>query len=151
MRHTRLAVLALAVAAISCTDATAPRPRLADLQAARLRWRAQNLHTYAVVIQHSCFCGYVNPLYTFVLNDTVAGVMDLQTGASLDPKFSESVDDLFDFIEGAINRQAAVIRAEFDPERGFPTTIEYDGAAGIADDEIFYRITDVHPVTPALR
>jgi hypothetical protein len=147
MKPNRLAGLALLAAAISCSDATAPLPQMAELQAARLRWRAQNLHDYAVVVQHSCFCGYVSPLYTVVLDDTVAGVVDLQSGASIDPRVCESVDDLFAVIESAIQRHAEVIRAEFDPEKGFPTAIELDGAARIADDEIFYRITDVHPIT----
>jgi hypothetical protein len=36
----------------------------------------------------------------------------------------------------------------YDAAKGFPAEIDYDGAAQIADDEISYRITDVHPVTP---
>ena len=32
--------------------------------------------------------------------------------------------------------------------KGFPTEIDYDGAAQIADDEIFYRVSDVHAVQP---
>jgi len=148
MNPIRLAGLALLAAAASCSDSTSPLPQFFELQAARSRWHAQNLHTYAVVVQHSCFCGNVNPLYTVVVNDEVAGVLDLQTNQSLDPKSSQSVDDLFDFIQRAIDQHADVIRVEFDPTKGFPTSIDYDGSAGIADDEVSFRITDVHPITP---
>jgi hypothetical protein len=37
---------------------------------------------------------------------------------------------------------------QYDAAKGFPTEIDYDGAALIADDEIFYRVSDVHPITP---
>ena len=148
MNPIRVAGLALLAAAVSCSDATSPRPRPAELQAARARWRAQNLHTYAVVVQHSCFCANVNPLYTVVVNDRVVGVLDLQSNQSLDPTLSQSVDDLFDFIERAFDRHAEMIRVEFDPVKGFPTAIDYDGSARIADDEISFRVSDVHPITP---
>jgi hypothetical protein len=41
-----------------------------------------------------------------------------------------------------------MIRAEYDAAKGFPTEIDYDGEAQIADDEISFRVSDVHLVTP---
>ena len=60
----------------------------------------------------------------------------------------ETVDGLFTVIQNAVDRRAQLIRAEYDTVKGFPTEIDYDGAAQIADDEVFYRITDVHPIAP---
>jgi hypothetical protein len=57
---------------------------------------------------------------------------------------------LFTFIQNAIDGHAQMIRAEYDAAKGFPTEIDYDGAAQIADDEISFRVSDVHPVTPPL-
>src|SRR5262249_35625295 len=111
-------------------------------------WRAQNLHTYAFTLQRGCFCANLHPLFVVVLSDTVAGVLDLETFESVDPHLGQTVDDLFDFIQNAIDRPAQLIRAEYDPLTGFPTTIDYDGAAQIADDEISFRVSDVHPITP---
>ena len=37
----------------------------------------------------------------------------------------------------------------YDEAKGFPTEIDYDGEAQIADDEIFYRVSDVHRVDVA--
>jgi hypothetical protein len=148
MNPIRLAGLAALVVAISCSDAVGPGHQATDLEAARQRWQDQNLHTYAFVIQRSCFCTNVHPLYVFVLSDTVAGVLDLETGEMADRQLGETVDGLFTFIQNATDRPARLIRAEYDHAKGFPTEIDYDGAAQIADDEIFYHISDVHPVPP---
>jgi hypothetical protein len=102
------------------------------------------------LVESSCFCANVHPLYVAVLSDTVAGVLDLETGEAVDRQLGETVDGLFTFIQNAIDRPARVIRAEYDAAKGFPTEIDYDGEAQIADDEIFYRVSDVHPVTPQL-
>ena len=148
MRLQRLAGTVLLVAAASCSDATGPRQDITQLQAAQQRWRAQKLHTYAFTLQRSCFCGNVDPLYVVVLNDSVGGVLDLQGGAAVDTGLGMTVDDLFTFVQNAIDHHAQLIRAEYDGAKGFPTQIDYDGAAAIADDEITYRVTDVHPISP---
>ena len=152
MNPLRLAGLALLAVAISCSDATGPAHQPTDLEAARQRWQAQDLHTYAFTIQRSCFCANVHPLYVLVLSDTVAGVLDLQTGEAVDRQLGETVDGLFTFVQNAIDHHAQLIRADYDDAKGFPTEIDYDGEAQVADDEIFYRVSDVHPVTlPAAR
>ena len=132
--------------AISCNDPSGPGSHVGNINAARLRWRAQNLHTYAVTIQRSCFCANVHPLYVVVLSDTVAGVFDVETGEWVDPRLGMTVEDLFTFIQNAADRSTYLIRAEYHPAMGFPTRIDYDGAAQVADDEISYRVSDVHAV-----
>jgi uncharacterized protein DUF6174 len=148
MNPLRLAGVTLLVFAISCDDAMGPGRNVTDLESARQRWRAQDLHTYAFTMQRSCFCVNTRPLFVVVLSDTVAGVVDLQTGQSVDRQLGETVDGLFTFIQNAIERHAQKIQATYDPAKGFPTEIDYDGAAQIADDEIFFRISDVHPIAP---
>ncbi|HVE35585.1 MAG TPA: DUF6174 domain-containing protein [Gemmatimonadaceae bacterium] len=147
MSPLRLAGVALLGLAISCSDAAAPGQHVTDLEAARQRWQTQNLHTYAFTIQRSCFCGNTHPLFVFVVSDTVAGVLDVTTGTPVDRQLGETVDGLFTFIQTAIDRPAKLIRATYDPAKGFPTEIDYDGAAQIADDEIFFRVSDVHPIS----
>lgn len=148
MNPSRLAGLASLVVAVSCSDAVGPGRQVTDLEAARERWRAQNLHTYAFTLQRSCFCANVDPLYVLVLSDTVAGALDFETGEWVDRRLGTTVDGLFTFIQNATDRPARLIRAEYDAAKGFPTEIDYDGAAQIADDEILYRVSDVHPVPP---
>jgi len=141
MRPTRLAALALLIVALSCRNAVGPR---LDFEEAYVRWRAQHLDTYAFTLQRSCFCLSVDPLYVLVLNDKVASVTDLQTGTEVDVRAGETVEDLFGFIKSAIDHHAARIDVEYDPSKGFPTSIKYDGSAQIVDDEIFYRVFDLH-------
>jgi hypothetical protein len=148
MNPIRLAGLALLVVTMSCRDAVGPHRQTAELEAAHRRWQAQNLHTYAFTVQHTCFCVNVHPLYVFVLNDTVAGVLDLETGTMVDRQLGGTVEGLFSFVQSAIDRHAQLIRTEYDPAQGFPTEIDYDGSAQLVDDEISIRASDVHPVTP---
>jgi len=142
------AAFSLLVVAMACRDSVAPQRQTTDLEAAHQRWRAQNLHTYAFTLQRSCFCGNVHPLYIAVVNDTAVGAFDLQTGTWVDRQLGETIEDLFTFVQSAIDRPAQQIRVEYDAVRGFPREIDYDGAAQIADDEIAYRVSDVHPITP---
>jgi Family of unknown function (DUF6174) len=148
MNTLRIASLSLLVVSMSCSDAIGPRRQTTDLEAAHQRWRAQNLHTYAFTLQRSCFCVNVHPLYVAVVSDTVAGVFDLATGAEVDRQLGETVEDLFAFVQTAIDRPAERIVVEYDGAKGFPSAIDYDGAAQIADDEVVYRVSDVHLITP---
>jgi Family of unknown function (DUF6174) len=148
MNPSRLVGLALLVAAASCRDTVGPDREPTGLEAAHQLWQAQNLHTYAFTLQRSCFCANVHPLYVVVLSDTVAGVLDLETATAVDRQLGETVEGLFGFIQDAIDRRAQMIHAEFDSVKGFPTAIDYDGAAQIADDEISFRVSDVHPIAP---
>ncbi|HEY9228023.1 MAG TPA: DUF6174 domain-containing protein [Gemmatimonadaceae bacterium] len=150
MNPIRLAGVALLVVAMSCSDAVGPQRQTTDLEAAHQKWRAQNLHTYAFTLQRTCFCVNIHPLYVAVVNDTVVAVIDFETGAAVDRQFGQTIEDLFTFVQGAIDRPAQKILVQYDAEKGFPREIDYDGAALIADDESFYRISDVHPITPQL-
>jgi hypothetical protein len=146
MKPLRLALLSLLTLAASCSDSVAPA--ITDLQAAQQRWRAQGLHSYAFVLQRSCFCANVHPLYVAVVNDTVVEVLDLQTGAVLDTQLGETIEQLFTFVKDAIDRPAERIAVEYDAQKGFPKSIDYDGAAQTADDEIVFSVSDVHPISP---
>jgi len=150
MRSVRLVIPALLAFSISCADTTPPTRGTSDLAAARQRWQAQNLHTYAFTLQRSCFCVNTHRLYVAVLSDTVVEVLDLDTGLMLDRQLGETVDGLFSFIQNAIDRPAYRIETTYDAAKGFPSMIVYDGSAQIADDEITYLATDVHPITPQL-
>jgi hypothetical protein len=146
----RFAGLSLLVGLLSCSDAVAPQRPISDLAAAREQWRSQNLHTYAFMLQRSCFCVNVDPLYVAVVNDTVVGVIDFETGEAADRSLGMTIDELFAFVQAAIDRPAQKIRVEYDATKGFPREIEYDGAAQVADDEVVFSVSDVHPITPQL-
>jgi uncharacterized protein DUF6174 len=43
-----------------------------------------------------------------------------------------------------------VVKSFDDGVKGYPREIDYDGSAQIADDEVVYHVSDVHPITPQL-
>jgi len=148
MNPLRLAGLALFAVVMSCSDAVAPSNQVTDLATARQRWRDQNLHSYAFTLQRTCVCTNVQPLYVLVQSDTVAGVLDFETGEWIDRRLGKTVDGLFTFIQNATELPAQRIHAVYDNARGFPTEIDYDGLALVDDDQILYRVSDVHSVPP---
>lgn len=140
-----LVVGSLALLAGCGGDKSLTEPGRSDLEIARAKWRAQRPEPYAFTVQKACFCAITGQVRVYVLGDTVVGAVRLEGGEAIDKRYVESIEGLFDFIDRAITNHAAVIRATYDPVLGYPTSIEYDGAANIADDEVNYTLTDVKP------
>jgi hypothetical protein len=52
------------------------------------------------------------------------------------------VEGLFDIIDDAIERRAAQLLVQYDPDLGHPITIRIDYSRLTADDEVEYLISD---------
>lgn len=141
--------IALCAGAVACTDAVGPI-QYRDLETARQRWQAQNLHTYAFTVKRECFCANVDRLYVLVVGDSVAGVFDLDTGQQAALRLGTTVDALFTFVQQAIDRHVDVIDAQYDAVKGYPIEIRYDGSVQGADDELLVHVSDVHPIDVTL-
>lgn len=138
------AVLALAAGASSAM-AQAPTgpvdPGIADgtaqrqLDAAKQRWQAANVHDYHYTVQRQCFCApsFVGPATIVVRNDlpqgTPAGFEDVATVPRLHAIVQKAIDD-------RVERLGVVYNA-----RGVPVSIAIDGSSMIADDEITYLVS----------
>lgn len=61
--------------------------------------------------------------------------------------FVPTVADLFDLIEDALDRKAVYFTASYDPHLGYPTRIEIDYSASVADDEIAISARDLLPAS----
>ena len=120
-------------------------PGRSDLEIARAKWLAQRPEKYAFNVRKACFCAVAGEVRIYVNRDSVVAVVGLPDAQSFDTRNYESIEQLFDFIGRAIAKHAAVIRATYDPVLGYPTSIEYDGATNIADDEVNYTLTEVKP------
>ena len=140
------AALAALTALAACgRDGSLLDPGRSELEVARAKWLAQRPEKYAFTVRKACFCAVTGEVRVYVQHDTVVGAFILDGARSIDGRNYESIEELFDFIDRAITNHAAVIRATYDPVLGYPTSIEYDGAANIADDEVNYTLTDVKP------
>ena len=111
------------------------------------QWADQNVTSYRYTIQVGCFC------LTSMTQPVVVEVRDGETASLTPPEGGEpvpaelftrydTIDDLFALLKEAREQNYAEATAEFDAERGFPTSIRLDGSTQVADDETFYTISN---------
>jgi hypothetical protein len=141
-----IAMAALATMAQDCDDLSAPeRQLLRDLDDAREQWADHGFSDYALTLRHDCFCGEEarGPVVVQVRFGEVAGRVYQESGQPVSgdyARFFPDVEGLFDFIESAIDQDAAEIRVEFHPELGYPTQIAVDFIENAADEERGYFV-----------
>jgi hypothetical protein len=112
----------------------------ARLEDARATWRARGPAGYTYVFRRICFCApaATNPVVIQVRQRSVVSVRYEDTGAAVDPSLLPlypTVEGLFEIVEEAIDQEAEVVEATYDPTLGYPTSITLDGSSMIADDE----------------
>ena len=123
---------------------------LADLAAARERWRAAGTPRLQFRIQFECYCFGVPalPLYAMVdaRGDSVLSVVD-QEGRptrTLYPQDGQpSVPWLFAFAEDAIRGSADRVAIAFDAALGIPTRIVLDPRVNAIDDELVIAVSHI--------
>ena len=148
VRFAPLLLLALA----GCEPPTGPSERQA-LEVARARWVAQGSPSYTYELSRECFCVLSARWVQLTVEEgsvVTAEYVDSKTSveAAL-VRYLQTIPDLFDVIEDALNRHAASFRAVYDPVFGFPTRIEIDYSATTADDELAFTARAFTP-TPTL-
>ncbi len=113
-----------------------------ELDANRSRWTSHRITFYEYEFQNSCFCGpeVTQPTILSVENGEVVALRNADTGATLEPRENGSyptIEELFDTVLAGLEGADSVV-AEYDEERGFPTSIYVDWNAGTADEETSY-------------
>ena len=109
----------------------------------RARWQALGLNDYTYDVQRICFCPFREGVRVTVVDGAVAGATDLATGEVLEPNEVQwylTIDDLFDLVQDAYDRNAHEVQVEFDPSRGYPTRIYIDYSEMIADEELGFTL-----------
>lgn len=120
------------------------------LGAARARWAEQHLTTYKITSQTGCFCPFemVDPIRLVVTADQVTAasyVADQRAVSDVILRNQLTVEGAFDKIQDALDRHAADLKVTFDPQRGYPTSIQIDYAKNAADDEWSLKLSDLTP------
>jgi hypothetical protein len=113
-------------------------------------WRARGPASYTYVFRRICFCApaATNPVIIQVRQRSVLSVRYEDTGAAVDPSLLSlypTVEGLFEIIENAIDQEAEVVQASYDPTLGYPTSITLDGSSMIADDEATLTASHLAP------
>jgi Family of unknown function (DUF6174) len=124
---------------------------LERLEAARERWQASQTGNYLYGYRKFCDCNRDLPPETVV---TVAAGRIVSVSHRHEDTATEvparegslelywTIDALFDKLAGALAAEA-VVRVDYEPERGFPTALFIDYDPAFAGDETDLRLTRV--------
>lgn len=132
-----------------CDDPLGP---LTDAGEDRIRlqreiWEAQQIDDYVFETRRICFCPFVGWLEVTVQGDTVQSISPLD-----DPDIPEwvvseypTVDELFDILEDAVDRNAAEMEVTWHETLGYPESFWIDYSHNVADEELGHDIRALSP------
>jgi asparagine synthetase A len=117
-------------------------PAQQQLDKYQARWQQQNIQKYTYIFQRGCYCPreYTRPVKLKVKNQQVVRAKFVDTGELLPANLQgnkQTVTDLFNLIQRAIDKNAFRITAEYDEQYGYPTSISIDYDERIADEEVY--------------
>lgn len=125
---------ALAATLVGCRDPLGPQAdRLAE---ARARWAASAPASYAYDYRNLCYCGLIHIRIT-VADGEVVSVESLgeEPVPDVPERAGYTVEELFDRIGKALDRDPHEARLSFDPDRGHPLEVWFDFEEHTADEE----------------
>jgi hypothetical protein len=145
-RTVAIAAIVLSLASPAC-GLIGPSGPLAEEQArltqARARWRALGLADYSYVFRRVCYCtpDYIAPVRITVRTRLIASVETVEGGIVRAATSYSTIEELFDLVQAAIDKNAAALRTEYDPARGHLTSAYIDLVERIADDELSIEVS----------
>lgn len=118
------------------------------LERSRARWEDEGILAYRFTSVTSCECiaGFVGPVETEVRDGRIVAVTPLQGDEPVPEEqwaAFHTIEELFDWIEEAIERPAYQFDVTYDPALGYPTRINLDFDERVIDDEILVHVTAV--------
>ncbi len=126
------------------------------------KWQQSGLTNYTFTVQKTCFCPQSDSL-PIQFNIESSQVIDSSYDCSginfirpeplcderPDSRLNQTVESLFQIIQGGIDNNADKITVEYNPTYGFPTSIFIDFIELAVDDEVNYQISDFQPTSNA--
>ena len=114
------------------------------LRQARARWEAQNIRSYTFSLSRGCFCGpeITREVLIEVSDGVPVSVVYTDDGEPAERSYFEAydtIDELFDLLAAAYDRDAKEVNVTYEPIRGTPTEAYIDYDYGIADEEQGWR------------
>ena len=135
------------------TVVSSPTPEAADgleqqkLELAKNRdlWGSQKIEDYRFEYRRICFClpEFVAPVEISVVDGMISDAAFLEDGTVAgipDISIYETVEDLFDLIQDAIDRDAYSLLVTYDAEFGYPAEARIDYDIRIADEEFGFAV-----------
>jgi hypothetical protein len=108
-------------------------------------WLQQNIRNYRYRLQVSCHClpSITQPVVIEVHNGVTTSIKAVNKGIRIEPEFFKnykSIDKLFRLVQKAIAEKAHRIDVTYHPTLGYPTQINIDYDAQMADEELYLTI-----------
>ncbi len=124
-----------------------------ELDVNRALWDAAAIHDYSMTFQRLCQCsiGFLIPVRITVRGDTIREVTNLETGAPVEEAAQGAflaVDGVFDFIQDAINQNAAAIDVDYNSTFGYPTDVIIDFSRSQLTDDTQFLIGEFKQLQP---
>lgn len=145
-----VAILTVVVAAGCSIFSVDNKDRQSSLDDSRSRWEGSGVSDYTMRFQRLTSCIICQPtdlieVRLTVRGDTIREVLDLAQNlpfTDFTPGVFLTVDDLFDFIQEAIDLDAAEIDISYDRILGYPTDITVDISRRFFDDETSFQVRE---------
>lgn len=123
---------------------------------ARTLWDRKDVSSYSYILELECFCASASelePVLVTVQNGAVASVQYWDENpaqrtpapASIFGPY-DTVEELFELVEDAIDRDADLLQVAYDAEYGFPSVINVDYTTGGTDQRLIF-VTEFTPIT----
>ncbi|MBW4561987.1 MAG: hypothetical protein KME32_12690 [Mojavia pulchra JT2-VF2] len=135
---------------------TAQSPAIANsnfgqLKTNRRLWKQQRLFNYRYTLSRSCFCTAEarGPVVVEVRNGRTTSITSVATGKPVDPELFKqysTLAKLFNVIEDAIAKKASSLTVQYNPQLGYPTQINIDYSAQMADEELYLTIEKLEKI-----
>jgi len=148
-RRLLTSLIGLSFAAVAaCGDLFGPGR--SELEINRDKWNERGYRDYSLIMTRACECLDIGPFAVTVRSDSVVAAVRTADGAPA-RSYVPTVNQLFDFIQKAIDDHAATIRVTYDAELGFPRTIAYDFSTTLVDEEVNYKVDSLKPISTSLQ
>lgn len=131
----------------SCSDPVGPAWQ--DLRTNLERWDSRQVADYSFEYRLNCFCGGpgARAVMIVVRNGEVDAVSVIDDGSpGFDVGEYPTVDELFDRLGEALEREPHSVRASYDPHLGHPTSVFVDFEPDVADEEWGFEISGLTPL-----
>ena len=151
IRPVALAILGGAITAcglVGPDDGWDDRRRVLDQ--ARLIWDQAGIDSYRFQLSRACFCALAGDFVVTVDGGVVVRAHRPQAPGDTLPaselQYLDTIDDLFDRLERAIDQEVYGYRAEYHTELGHPTVVDLDPDRNAIDEEIRLEARDLAPL-----
>ena len=143
----RVAVLAISFSIGACSSATGPSDDLTD---AIERWAASAPSSYSFIYSQSCECAFGGPIRLTVVGGVVTS-FDTSPGGQvvvpdMKPEDFPTIDRLLERLSDVIALDPISFEATYDATLGYPRSVNYDISEMIADDELFFEVSEFEAI-----